>query len=64
VFCYSLTSLVLPRSRHQAPAPAKRAFRKRTSQLRAPLGFFGIVNAGLVVVNDPAHTRSDPATFR
>jgi hypothetical protein len=42
----------------------KRAFRKRTSQLRTPLGFLGIFNAGLVIVNHPALTHSDPSTFR
>jgi hypothetical protein len=42
----------------------KRAFRKRTSQLRTPLGWLGFVKAGLVIVTNPSLTRSDPATFR
>jgi hypothetical protein len=42
----------------------KRAFRKRTSQLRTPLGFLGTVKAGLVVVTNPALTHSDPEAFR
>jgi hypothetical protein len=42
----------------------KRAFRKRTSQLRTPLGFLGALHAGLVIVTDPSLTRSDPDAFR
>jgi hypothetical protein len=42
----------------------KRAFRKRTSQLRTALGFLGAVNAGLVIVTDPSLTHSDPGAFR
>jgi hypothetical protein len=42
----------------------KRAFRKRTSQLRTPLGFLGVVRAGLVIVTNPSITHSDPGAFR
>jgi hypothetical protein len=42
----------------------KRAFGKRTSQLRDPLGYLGFVKAGLVITTNPALTRSDPAAFR
>jgi hypothetical protein len=42
----------------------KRAFRKRAQQLRAPLGFLGFVKSGLVIVNHPPLTHSDPGTFR
>ena len=42
----------------------KRTFRKRAQQLRAPLGFLGFVKSGLVIVNDPPLTHSDPGTFR
>ena len=42
----------------------KSAFRKRTSQLRTPLGYFYASKAGLVVVTDPALAGSDPDRFR
>ena len=42
----------------------KRAFRRGTQQLGAPLGWLGFARAGLVIVNDPALAGSDPAAFR
>lgn len=42
----------------------KSAFRKRTSQLRTPLGYFYVSKAGLVIVTDPGLTNSDPDRFR
>jgi hypothetical protein len=42
----------------------KSAFRKRTGQLRTPLGYFATAKAGLVIVTDPALTSSDPDRFR
>jgi hypothetical protein len=58
--------LYLVRSRDElSPLTRQRsAFRKRTSQLRTPLGYFTTAKAGLVIVTDPALTSSDPAGFR
>jgi hypothetical protein len=58
--------LYLVRSRDELKAlnRQKSAFRKRTSQLRTPLGYFWASRAGLVIVTDPALTSSDPGSFR
>jgi hypothetical protein len=42
----------------------RRAFRKRTSQVRTPLGYLYAGKAGLVIVTNPAMTSSDPHEFR
>jgi hypothetical protein len=58
--------LYLVRSREDLrPVTRQRStFRKRTSQLRTPLGYFYTPKAGLVIVTDPALTISDPDRFR
>jgi hypothetical protein len=58
--------LYLVRSREDLrPVTRQRsAFRKRTSQLRTPLGYFYTPQAGLVIVTDPVLTSSDPDKFR
>jgi hypothetical protein len=58
--------LYLVRSRDELKAlnRQKSAFRKRSSQLRTPLGYLYASKAGLVIVTDPALTSSDPDRFR